>query len=92
MSEIQRVLGEFGVTVGQDAHLGIADRGLVMEALRMYGEHLLATAVTVRTVKPTGADRKAVAAHLDTVSARANLLANLIDVSKSVTVFGCGDY
>lgn len=91
MSEIQRILGELGTTRGTDSALSNADRRLIQDALRQYGEHLLVTAVTVRTVKPLGADRKAVAGYLDTIAARANLLANAIEISASLTIGQCGE-
>lgn len=91
VSETNRVLGELGVDRGSDTRLGKADRDLIMDALRLYGEHLLTVASTVRTVKPSGADRKPVAAYLDTTAARANLLANAIDISESVTIGKVGE-
>lgn len=91
MSEIARVLGEVGATAGQEKLLCKADTDLIMDALRHYGEHLLTCATTVRIAKPQGVDRRPVAAHLETVSARANLVANLIDVSRGVAVKACGE-
>jgi hypothetical protein len=91
MSETARVCGEYGVGIGEDAALAKIDRDILMDALRHYGEHLLITATTVRMVKPLGADRRAVSAHLEVVSARANLLANMVDSAKGVTLYGCGE-
>lgn len=89
--EIARVLHEYGITPGLDSVVGKADRQLMIDALRAYGEQLAITAVTVRTVKPDGVDRRAVAGHLDTVSARVNLLANVIDTSAAVRIVNCGE-
>lgn len=89
--EIARVLNEYGATAGRDAIVGKADRQLMIDALRAYGEQLAITAVTVRTVKPEGADRRGVAGHLDTVSARVNLLANVIDTSSALHIINCGE-
>lgn len=92
MSEIDRILSELGATLGADWSHSVADRQLVVDALRHYGEHLLITGVTVRTVKPSGADRKAVANYFDIVSGRANDIAALIEVSASLTINRCGEY
>lgn len=91
MSEIARVLGELGATRGTDLRLGNADRSLITDALRQYCEHLNIAAMTVRTVKPVGVDRKAAACYLDMVATRAQILASGIDLSPSLTIGNCGE-
>lgn len=91
MSEIARVLQEFNVLQGNDVRLNRADNTLIQDALREYGAHLLECSSTVRLVKPVGVDRRGVCSHLDSVAARANHLASLIDISASVIVEKCGE-
>lgn len=91
VSEIERVIHELGFTRGHNPTVGAADRTIIMDALRQYGEHLLIAATTVRTVKPAGADRKAVSGYLETISARANLLANCIDSSEGLMIIKVGE-
>lgn len=90
MSEIERVLGEYGVSTGQTATLALMDRSLMIRALQHYGDHLLDCATTLRAERPAGTDPRASAGNLEITSARAKLLASMIDLGTAVTIEGCG--